>query len=114
MENDPEKQIAQLRRKLLWIARFHRVENFVGFLDEKFAERFVRLLAIPGTPGGGAETRLESNELFGPAAGSPVAGADANTRLGGRDGFRSARFAHLWLRLARLFSAWWHGEFDRS
>src|SRR5579863_1345166 len=110
MENDLKKQVAEFRGKLLWIARFHRVENFVGFLDEEFAQRFVGLLAVPGTPGGRAETRLEGDEFFEPAARCVVARRDANTRLGGGDGFRVAPFfAPLRLWLARLFVAWQHG-----
>ena len=95
MENDLEKQIAQLGGKLLRIARFHCVEDFVGLLDEELAERFVGLLAVPGAAGGGAQASLEGDELFEPAAGEPIALADSDLRSRGRARVRALPFAPL-------------------
>src|SRR5262245_8614378 len=55
VEDDLEQQIAELLAHGRAAAGLDRLEDFVGFLDQKGLERRRGLLAIPGTPARFAE-----------------------------------------------------------
>jgi len=58
MKNNLQQQIAQFRGKMLGVARFHGVENFVGFFDQKFTQGLMGLLTVPGTTARPTQTSL--------------------------------------------------------
>ena len=78
VEDDLKEQISQLAGEFTWVAGFHGVEDFVGFLDQVFAERRVGLFAVPGATVGAAEASLEGDEFCEPFAGGAVAGGDGD------------------------------------
>ncbi len=69
--------------KCFGVARFHGVEDFVGFFDQEFTQGLMRLLAVPGATARPAQARLQRDQFFEPFASAFVAGGDGN--------FRSAR-----------------------
>ena len=52
-----QKKVAQFLAQIGVVIRPDRVGHFIGFLEQARDERFVRLLAIPGTTAGGAQLR---------------------------------------------------------
>ena len=80
MKDDLKEQVAKFGGKVVRVAGFHGVEDFVGFLDQKFAQRCVGLLAVPGAAAGSAQARLQRDQLFEPFSGALVAGSDWNFR----------------------------------
>ena len=72
MKYDLEEQIAEFGGKILRVATLHCVEDFVRFFEEECAERFVRLLAIPGAAAGGAQLGLEREQIFEEIAGAAI------------------------------------------
>ena len=59
VEHDLEKQVTQFGGKFSRVVRgVHRVEDLVGFFDQKFAQGLVGLLVVPGTAVRAAQARL--------------------------------------------------------
>jgi len=70
-----KQEVAEFGCEFARIARIHGVENFVGLLEQKCAQRSMRLLAIPRATTGGAEPGLQCEEVFEEYAGSgPLVG----------------------------------------
>src|ERR1017187_3602075 len=93
MEDDLEKEVAELTGKLARVARIHCVEHFVRFLDQKFAKRGVGLFAVPRALIRGAKARLERDQPREPFACKFVAGVERNERSIGGAGFASCFLA---------------------
>src|ERR1700728_2427363 len=80
MESNLQQQIAELGSEFAWVTRFHRVQNFVRFFDQEFAQRRVRLLAIPGTPVRTAQPSLQRDKFCKPLPGEYVAALQRDAR----------------------------------
>src|SRR2546423_9479432 len=63
VENDLEKQIAELFEQLLVIVPFDGIEQFIDFLNRVPAESLVRLFTVPWATGFAAQPSHDRDEL---------------------------------------------------
>ena len=66
VENNLQKQIAHLFRKLGVVPALQGFQNFVGLFDQVRSQRSMRLLAVPRAPVRGAQSGLHGHELLKP------------------------------------------------
>ena len=62
-KNNLKKQVAEFGSKLLPVAGIHRVQHFIGLFQHHGFERVKRLLAVPRTSSGPAQTVHKRHQL---------------------------------------------------
>lgn len=72
VKDDLQKQVAHLLGELRVVPGVECLQHLVSLFEQVGSQAPVRLLAVPGTALGGAQTRLHGDEFFKPLAGSQL------------------------------------------